>query len=123
MAHYSGKAGSVSDGATIDGVKSWTLDYTVGVVDTTDFSASGVRSILPSISQWSGSFEGYKGGTARTLGVTSAVTLTLKETQTTGEEWSGSAYITGVHPTVSFDGTVNYAYDFEGTAALTVATV
>ena len=123
MAHYSGRAGSVSDGTVISGVKSWTIDYTVGVVDTTDFTAAGVRDILPSVSQWSGSFEGYKDGTARVLGVTSAVTLTLKETQTAGEVWSGSAFITGIHPSVSYDGTVNYAYDFEGTSTLTVPTV
>jgi len=123
MAHYSGKAGSVSDGAVISGIKSWTLDYTVGVVDTTDFSASGVRSVLPSVSQWSGSFEGYKDGTARALGVTSAVTLTLKETQTSNQDWEGSAFITGVHPSVAYDGTVNYAYDFEGTSTLTPPTV
>jgi hypothetical protein len=78
-----------------------------------------VRSILPSVSQWSGSFEGYKDGTAQVLGVTSSVTLTLKETQTSDEDWEGSAFITGIHPSVSFDGTVNYAYDFEGTGALT----
>ncbi len=123
MTHYAGKGGSVSDGTEITGVKSWTLDYTVGVVDTTDFSASGTRSVLPSVSQWSGSFEGYKDQTARTLGVTTAVQLTLSETQTGGELWTGSAFITGVHPSVSYDGTVNYAYDFEGTAALTVPTV
>ncbi len=123
MAHYSGRAGSVSTGAVVLGVKSWTLDYTVGVVDSTDFSDSGTRSILPSVSQWSGSFEGYKDGTAQVLGVTTAVTLTLKETQTAGEVWSGSGFITGIHPSVSFDGTVNYAYDFEGTSTLTVPTV
>ena len=123
MAHYSGRGGSVSDGTVITGIKSWTIDYTVGVVDTTDFTASGVRSILPSVSQWSGSFEGYKDGTARVLGVTTAVTLTLKETQTAGEVWSGSAFITGIHPSVAYDGTVNYAYDFEGTSTLTVPTV
>ncbi len=123
MAHYSGRAGSVSTGAVVLGVKSWTLDYTVGTVDTTDFAASGTRSLLPSVSQWSGSFEGLKDGTAQVLGVTSAVTLQLLETQTGGELWSGSAYITGIHPSVSFDGTVNYAYDFEGTAALTPPTV
>ena len=122
MAHYAGKAGEVLIGAEITGVKSWTLDYTVGVVDTTDFADSGVRSIVPSISQWSGSFEGYKDGTSITLGTATACDLVLYETQTDTQKWSGSAYITGVHPSVSYDGTVNYAYDFEGTGALTAPT-
>ena len=122
MAHYAGKAGEVFVGAEVTGIKSWTLDYTVGVVDTTDFADSGVRSIVPSISQWSGSFEGYKDAIAIVLGTATAVNLVLKETATTAERWSGSVYITGVHANVSFDGTVNYAYDFEGTGALTVPT-
>jgi hypothetical protein len=119
MAHYSGRAGEVYIGSSMTGIKSWTLDYTVSVVDTTDFADAGVRTILPSISQWSGSFEGYKDGTAIVLGVSSPVSLELRETQTGTQKWTGSVYITGVHPSVSFDGTVNYAYDFEGTGALT----
>jgi hypothetical protein len=121
MAHYAGKAGGVDTGSGVTGIKSWTLDYTVSMVDTTDFADAGVRTILPAVSQWSGSFEGYKDGTAQGL-AGAAVTLTLKETQTGTQVWSGSAYITGVHASVAFDGTVNYAYDFEGTAALTVPT-
>jgi predicted secreted protein len=122
MAHYSGRAGEVDTGSSVTGVKSWTLDYTVSVLDTTDFADAGVRSILPGVSQWSGSFEGYKDGTAQVLGTSSSVTLSLKETQTASQKWTGSAYITGVHATTAFDGTVNYSYDFEGTGALTVPT-
>ena len=122
MAHYSGKAGDVDTGASVTGIKSWTLDYTVAVLDTTDFADAGVRTILPGVSQWAGSFEGYKDGTAQVLGVSASVSLSLKETATATQKWTGTAYITGVHATVAFDGTVNYAYDFEGTAALTPPT-
>ena len=118
MAHYSGKAGDVDTGASVTGIKSWTLDYTVAVLDTTDFADAGVRTILPGVSQWSGSFEGYKDGTAQVLGVSASVSLSLKETATATQKWTGTAYITGVHATVAFDGTVNYAYDFEGTSTL-----
>lgn len=121
MAHYAGKAGGVDTGSGVTGIKSWTLDYTVSMVDTTDFADAGVRTILPAVSQWSGSFEGYKDGTAQGL-AGAAVTLTLKETQAGTQVWSGSAYITGVHASVAYDGTVNYSYDFEGTATLTVPT-
>lgn len=125
MAHYSGRAGNVTYGAAggggtaYTGIKSWTLDYTVSIVDTTDFASAGVRDILPSVSQWSGSFEGYKDTTPITLGIsTTAVLLQLQETATSTEKWTGSAYITGIHASVAFDGTVNYAYDFEGTSTL-----
>ncbi len=122
MTHYAGKAGEVLIGLEVTGIKSWTLDYTVGVVDTTDFAASGVRSILPSVSQWSGTFEGYKDGTALPLGTTNQVALELHETQTATQKWTGQAYITGIHPSVSYDGVVSYSYDFEGTGALTPPT-
>ncbi len=129
MAHYAGNAGSVAIGADAgtaqSGIKSWTLDYTLSVVDTTDFADAGTRSILPSVSQWSGSFEGYKDVFATTpvLGVsTTAVNLVLKETATTTQRYSGSAFITGVHANVSYDGVVSYSFDFEGTGALTVPT-
>jgi predicted secreted protein len=122
MAHYAGRAGGVDTGSGVTGIKSWTLDYTVSIVDVTDFASAGVRDILPAVSQWSGSFEGYKDGTAQVLSVSAAVTLTLKETQTGTQVWTGSAYITGVHANTAFDGTVNYAYDYEGTGALTVPT-
>jgi len=126
LAHYAGKAGSVTYGAAggagtaYAGIKSWTLDATLSIVDTTDFADAGVRNILPSVSQWSGSFEGYKDGLAIVLSTTIAtiVLLQLQETATSTEKWTGSAFITGVHASTAYDGTMNYAYDFEGTSTL-----
>lgn len=118
MAHYSGKAGEVDTGSGVTGIRAWTLDYTVAVLETTDFADAGVRTILPGISQWSGTFEGLKDGTPQALGTSSSVSLQLKETQTGTQKWTGSAYITGVHASVAHDGTVDYSYDFEGTGAL-----
>jgi hypothetical protein len=102
----------------ITGMKSWTLDYTVGVVDTTDFASAGVRDLLPAVSQWSGSFEGYKDGVPLSIGT--EYYLTLGESNTDYQGWLGKAVITGAHPNVAFDGSVTYSYDFEGTAALEV---
>jgi len=120
MAHVAGKAGEVDNGATISGIKSWTLDYTVDALETTDFADAGVRSYIAGCSGWSGSFEGYKEGAPEAIG--SEVALTLKETQTANQCWVGQALITGIHPSTSFDGVVSYSYDFQGTAGLTVAT-
>jgi len=120
MAHYSGKAGEVDNGASVTGIKSWTLDYTVDMLETTDFADAGVKTFLPGPSGWSGSFEGLKDGVPIAIGT--LVTLTLKETQTATQKWTGSAYISGVHPKTSADGLVEYSYDFQGTGALTVPT-
>jgi len=98
------------------GVKSWTLDYTASVVDTTDFGDTGTRTLLPGVSQWAGSFEGYKDGVPLAIG--SEYYLVLGESNTAYQGWVGKAVITSANPVTSFDGSVNYAYSFEGTAGL-----
>lgn len=109
----------------VDGIKSWTLDYTVDTLDTTDFVAGGTtpfsRTFLPGLSGWSGSFEGYKYETPLALGFASEVMLILGESKTTGQTWMGDAIITGIHPSVAIDGVVTYSYDFQGSGELTEA--
>ena len=100
----------------VDGIKAWTLDYTVSVLDTTDFADTGTRSILPGVSQWAGSFEGLKDGVPLSIGT--EYYLVLGESNTAYQGWVGKAVITGAHPNTAFDGSVTYSYDFEGTAGL-----
>ncbi len=119
MAHISGKAGQVNTGSAVSGIKSWSIDYTSDPLETTDFADAGVKSYIVGGSGWSGSFEGYKEGAPQGL-AGAAITLTLYEVAA-GTNWTGSAFITGVHATTSHDGIVSYSYDFQGTAALTVA--
>ena len=111
----------------VDGIKSWSLDYTLDTMDTTDFADGGTtphpRSFLPGLSGWSGSFEGYKDGVPKALSFSSAVKLVLAETITAGQNWIGDAFITGIHPNVSVDGVISYTYDFVGTGALEEAVV
>ncbi len=121
MGHLAGTGGSVLAAALATGIKSWSADYTVDVLETTDFGDAGVKSYILGCSGWAGSFEGFKDGVALPLSTT-AIALQLKESATTGQVWTGQAYITGVHPSVSFDGIVQYSYDFQGTGALTVVT-
>ena len=119
MAKVSGRKGYVNTASLVTGINQWTLDYTVDMLDTTDFSASGVATYIPGVSRWSGSFSGYKDGTPQVLGTTNAITLILGEAAATN--WQGSAYINGVHATTNFDGIVQYQYDFQGTGALTTS--
>ena len=123
MAHRAGKAGRVDSdtGAEEAGIKSWTLDYTVDMLETTDFADAGVKSYIPGGTGWSGSFEGFKEGQAAGLTTGAKIVLKLYETQESNEFWTGDAFITAVHVTVSFDGIVSYSYDFQGTGALTPA--
>lgn len=120
MAHISGKAGQVDAASAVTGIKSWTLDYTADPLETTDFADAGVKTYVIGGSGWSGSFEGYKDGAP--LGLAgAAVTVKLYESQTANQFWQGSAFITGIHAATSHDGVVTYAYDIQGTGALTVA--
>uniref|UniRef100_A0A6M3KHU0 Putative tail protein n=1 Tax=viral metagenome TaxID=1070528 RepID=A0A6M3KHU0_9ZZZZ len=111
----------------IGGIKSWTLDATVDMLDSTDFAdgnaTNAARTFKPGLSIWSGSFEGYKDGAPLTLSFTTPVHLALQESATSGQGWIGMAYITGIHPSVSVDGLVSYTYDFTGQGELTEATL
>jgi len=105
----------------VDGIKSWSLDYVVDMLETTDFGSAGVKEFIPAGSGWSGSFDGLKDGVP--LGIGSQVLLVLAETATSGQQWLGDAYVSGVHPKVSADGLVEYSYDFQGTGELQIATI
>ena len=111
----------------VDGIKSWTLDYTVDAIDTTDFedgqATNSPRGFLPGLSGWSGTFEGYKDGVPTALSFSALVKLVLAESTTAGQSWIGDAFITGIHPNVSVDGIVSYTYDFTGTGELTEAAI
>ena len=117
---YVGKAGEVEVPAagSIAGIKSWTLDFIYDVGETTSFDDVGVKAFLPLGSGWSGTFEGYKTGVPITIG--SVTDIVLKETQTLNQDWTGACIITGIHAATGHDGIVTYAYDYQGTGALTI---
>ena len=102
--------------AEVTGIKSWTLDTTASVLDTTDFASSGVRDVLPGISQWGGSFEGLKDGAPLAIGT--EYYLVLGESNTDYQGWVGKAVITSANPVTVFDTVVGYSYSFEGTGSL-----
>jgi predicted secreted protein len=104
--------------AEVDGIKSWTLDYNVDMLETTDFGSAGVKEFIAAGSGWSGTFEGLKDGVP--LGIGSSVILALGEAQTPGQHWLGDAFITGVSANVAHDGAVSYSYTFQGSGALQV---
>ncbi len=90
-------------------------------METTDFVDAGVRSYVAGCKGWSGSFEGPKGAAPPAI-IGSIYSGDFGESDTTGQHWAGDILITGVHPSVSFDGVVAYTWDFQGTGALTIAT-
>lgn len=122
MAKTAGRYGFVGTPNATAGINQWTLDYTVDMLESTDFSASGVAAYIPGVSRWSGTFSGYKDGTPVALGVTSTISLSLAEASASTTAWHGSAFISGVHPSTNFDGVASYAYDFQGTGTVSTVT-
>ena len=124
MANLAGRTGMVNISGDIAGISNWTLDYTVDMLDTTDFAdgaaANSGRTFIPGLTGWCGTFEGLKDGAPIALGFSSSVTLKLEEDGT--YFWQGSAYIMGIHPNVAVDGVITYTYDFQGTGELTEST-
>lgn len=104
----------------VAGIRSWTIDQQVDVLDTTAFDSAGVKSFIVNQKGWSGSFEGYKDGAPLTIG--SVVHLELSESATSGQRFIGSAIITNLRPAGSIDGLVAYSYDFQGIHDLEIPT-
>ena len=104
-------------------VKSWSLDYTADMLDTTDFSSSGDRTFIGGLRTWSGSFECNLDDTAKILnsgsdlGGTASV-MSLNATST--KVYVGTATCSGIHPSVSVEGLNTVTIDFQGTGALSI---
>ncbi len=125
MAHISGVSGlvvaGVGTGTTATGIRAWSADYTIDTLESTDFADAGIKTYILGGSGWAGSFEGFKDGPPIALSTVTCA-LQLREAATTGAVWTGNAYITGIHPSVSWDNMVQYSYDFQGTGVLSLAT-
>lgn len=100
----------------IDGIKSWSLEYNVDALETTDFADVGISSFIAGKYQWSGSFDGFKDGVPLDIGA--EVYLVLGETSTGSQCWLGKAIIMSAQPSTDHDGLVTYSYDFQGTGSL-----
>ena len=130
MAHLAGKSGAVystttggtaTQTAIVTGMKSWSVDYVVDALESTDFADAGVKAYIAGLSGWAGSFEGYKDG-APGLTVGTSYVLHLNESATTTQRYTGTALVTGLHGSASIDGVVTVGYDFQGTGTLTPPT-
>ena len=121
MGEISGKAGEVRvGGATVAGIRDWTVTYEGETIEVTDFGDSGWRNHILGLTGWRGTFNGFKDGAPQTVGAEAA--LILKESTTTGQQWTGQAIITGLNETVAVDGAVEVGYEFQGSGTLTPAT-
>ena len=121
MSRLSGKAGSVQyAGVAATGIKQWSMEHTYEILESTGFDSSGHREYIPGVDDWKGNFAGPKDGAPLAVGV--QVALVLKESETAGQRFTGSAILSVGGRTVTVDGLVEYTYNFVGTGTLTEAT-
>ena len=129
MAVHKGSEGTVKVGANaIAEIRSYSLEESADTLETTTMGDSA-RTYLPSLSTFSGSVDVYwdesdtTGQGALTIGA--EVTLNVyPEGDTSGDTYyTGSAIVTGVTRSGSFDGMVEASISVQGTGALTSTTV
>lgn len=128
MATHAGSEGTVKVGANaIAEIRSYTVTETADTIEDTSMGDSS-RTYLPSLKTFSGSIECFWDETDTNgqvaLAVGSSVTLNFyPEGSSTGDKYySGTAIVTGLTVTASFDGMVEASFTFQGTGALSLST-
>jgi len=128
MATHKGSEGTVKIGSNaIAEVRTWSINQTADTIEDTTMGDSA-RTYQSSLNTWDGSVDVFwdetdtNGQVACTIG--STVTLNVyPEGASTGDTYfSGSAIVTGVSRTASFDGMVEASITFKGTGALSIST-
>lgn len=129
MATHKGSEGTVKIGTNaIAEIRTWTINESADTVEDTTMGDSA-RTYKPSLTSWDGSMDVYwdetdtNGQGVATIGA--EITLNVyPEGATSGDSYyTGSAIVTGVSRTASFDGMVEASLTFQGTGALSASTV
>ena len=129
MASHIGRDGIVKVGAnTVAEVKSFSIEESADTVETTKMTDTA-RSHAITLTSFSGSLDCFWDETDTTgqgaLTIGASVTLALyPEGEAVGDTYySGTALVTGVSRSASFDGMVEASISVQGTGALTASTV
>jgi len=129
MATHAGSEGIVKVGAnTVAEVRSYSLEETGDTIETTSMGDSA-RTYTAGLTSWSGSLDIYWDETDTTgqgaLTVGSEITLNVyPEGDDSGDTYyTGTALVTSVSKSASFDGNVEGSISVQGTGALTSSTV
>lgn len=128
MATHKGSEGLIKVGAnTVAEVKSYSIEETGDTVETTSMG-DVARTYSPTLTSWTASVDVFWDETDTTgqgaLTIGAEVTLNVyPEGADTGDNYyTGSAIVTGVSISASFDGTVDASISLQGTGTLTAST-
>jgi len=129
MATHKGSEGTVKVGSNaVAEIKSYSIEESADTLEDTSMGDSA-RTYKPSLSNFSGSLDVFWDETDTNgqgaLSIGSEVTLNVyPEGDTSGDTYyTGSAIVTGVSRSASFDGLVEASISVQGNGALTTSTV
>ena len=129
MATHKGSEGTVKVGSNaVAEIRSYSIEESADTLEDTSMGDSA-RTYKPSLTNFSGSLDVFWDETDASgqgaLSIGSEVTLNFyPEGDTSGDTYySGSAIVTGVSRTGSFDGLVEASISVQGNGALTESTV
>ena len=128
MAIHKGSEGTVHVGTdSVAEIRSYSVEETADTLETTSMGDSA-RTHLASLTSFSGSLDVYwdESDTAQiALTVGSSVTIKFypEGTASSAKYYSGTAIVTGVSRSASFDGLVEASISVQGNGALTSTTV
>lgn len=129
MATQTGKDGAVYVGANaVAEIRDWSLESTSEVVADTVMGDSWVSN-KPTLKSWSSSFNAFWDSSDTNgqgaLDEGAEITLNLYPSGNTSSNiyWTGSAIITSVTKSASFDGMIEASFSVTGNGALTESTV
>jgi len=125
MASITGKDGYVTKQVSgvdtlVAGIREWSVDYAVDMVDVTSFAITGVthKESMPVLMASTGSFSGNHTDGDTGLDVGTAYNITLAAHS--GRAYYGSAYITSKTPSIVVDGEATMTYNFQFTGKVYV---
>ena len=128
MATHKGSEGTVKIGSNaIAEIRTWSINQTADTIEDTTMGDSA-RTYQSSLNTWDGSVDVFwdetdtTGQGACTIGT--SITLNVyPEGATSGDTYfSGTAIVTGITRTASFDGMIESSLTFKGTGALSIST-
>ena len=128
MATHKGSEGTVKVGSNaVAEIKSYSIEESADTLEDTSMGDSA-RTYKPSLSNFSGSLDVFWDETDTNgqgaLSIGSEVTLNFYPEGDTGDTYySGSAIVTGVSRSASFDGLVEASISVQGNGALTTTVV
>ena len=127
MAIHKGSEGTVHVGTdAVAEIRSYSVEENADTLETTSMGDTA-RTHLASLTSFSGSLDVYwdEADTAQialTVGTSVTIKFYPEGTASSAKYYSGTAIVTGVSRSASFDGLVEASISVQGTGALTLAT-